>query len=169
MLTFFLSLQQPAIEGDLPPLTPSLLVLLKGNNFDSLWFLLQIQRSKVKSSISATTNRPSTGMTKQPRWQECGAGRKRVADCRLRVLTRRGGSGLATCFLGPGGHSSSLLSFSGPVSPAQCPPPQASKQHRLKRYHSQTYGNGSKCDLNGRPREAEVRVSLERGKLLLPQ
>ncbi|ELK35076.1 Protein OS-9 [Myotis davidii] len=35
---------------------------------------------------------------------------------------------------------------------------KASKQHRLKRYHSQTYGNGSKCDLNGRPREAEVRV-----------
>ncbi|XP_040838912.1 protein OS-9 isoform X8 [Ochotona curzoniae] len=34
---------------------------------------------------------------------------------------------------------------------------KASKQHRLKRYHSQTYGNGSKCDLNGRPREAEVR------------
>lgn len=36
--------------------------------------------------------------------------------------------------------------------------PQASKQHRLKRYHSQTYVNGSKCDLNGRAREAEVRV-----------
>lgn len=35
---------------------------------------------------------------------------------------------------------------------------QASKQHRLKRYHSQTYVNGSKCDLNGNPREAEVRV-----------
>ncbi|KAK2101947.1 Protein OS-9 [Saguinus oedipus] len=35
---------------------------------------------------------------------------------------------------------------------------KASKQHRLKRYHSQTYGNGSKCDLNGRPREAEVRI-----------
>lgn len=35
---------------------------------------------------------------------------------------------------------------------------QASKQHRLKRYHSQTYGNGSKCDLNGNPRETEVRV-----------
>nr|XP_045008641.1 protein OS-9 isoform X2 [Jaculus jaculus] len=34
---------------------------------------------------------------------------------------------------------------------------KASKQHRMKRYHSQTYGNGSKCDLNGRPREAEVR------------
>ncbi|XP_036025653.1 protein OS-9 isoform X2 [Onychomys torridus] len=34
---------------------------------------------------------------------------------------------------------------------------KVSKQHRLKRYHSQTYGNGSKCDLNGRPREAEVR------------
>lgn len=35
---------------------------------------------------------------------------------------------------------------------------QASKQHRLKRYHSQTYVNGSKCDLNGNPRETEVRV-----------
>lgn len=46
---------------------------------------------------------------------------------------------------------------------------QASKQHRLKRYHSQTYGNGSKCDLNGRPREAEVRVSLPRRKENGPQ
>uniref|UniRef100_A0A6I8PF17 Endoplasmic reticulum lectin n=1 Tax=Ornithorhynchus anatinus TaxID=9258 RepID=A0A6I8PF17_ORNAN len=34
---------------------------------------------------------------------------------------------------------------------------KASKQHRLKRYHSQSYGNGSRCDLSGRPREAEVR------------
>ncbi|XP_012030040.2 protein OS-9 isoform X3 [Ovis aries] len=39
----------------------------------------------------------------------------------------------------------------------------ASKQHRLKRYHSQTYGNGSKCDLNGRPREAEVRFLCDEG------
>lgn len=103
-------------RSGLPPLIPSL--LLKGNNCDSLWFLLQIQRSKVKCSTSATTNRPSTGMMKQPRWQECGDGRERVADCRLGVLTRRGGSGLATSFLGSGGHSSSLLSFSCPISPA---------------------------------------------------
>ncbi|EPY82923.1 protein OS-9 precursor [Camelus ferus] len=40
---------------------------------------------------------------------------------------------------------------------------EASKQHRLKRYHSQTYGNGSKCDLNGRPREAEVRFLCDEG------
>ncbi|XP_052021846.1 protein OS-9 isoform X2 [Apodemus sylvaticus] len=40
---------------------------------------------------------------------------------------------------------------------------KASKQHRLKRYHSQTYGNGSKCDLNGKPREAEVRFLCDEG------
>ncbi|XP_045409457.1 protein OS-9 isoform X7 [Lemur catta] len=40
---------------------------------------------------------------------------------------------------------------------------KASKQHRLKRYHSQNYGNGSKCDLNGRPREAEVRFLCDEG------
>ncbi|CAK6443256.1 unnamed protein product [Pipistrellus nathusii] len=40
---------------------------------------------------------------------------------------------------------------------------KASKQHRLKRYHSQTYGNGSQCDLNGRPREAEVRFICDEG------
>ncbi|XP_074836137.1 protein OS-9 isoform X2 [Carettochelys insculpta] len=40
---------------------------------------------------------------------------------------------------------------------------KASKQHRLKRYHSQTYGNGSRCDLSGRPREAEVRFLCEEG------
>lgn len=40
---------------------------------------------------------------------------------------------------------------------------KASKQHRLKRYHSQTYVNGSKCDLNGRPREAEVRFLCDEG------
>lgn len=51
--------------------------------------------------------------------------------------------------------------FSYPLHPAWRSL-QASKQHRLKRYHSQTYGNGSKCDLNGRPREAEVRVRLKR-------
>lgn len=47
-----------------------------------------------------------------------------------------------------------------PLDPPQnlFPPPQASKQHRLKRYHSQSYVNGSRCDLTGRPREAEVRV-----------
>ncbi|XP_067880859.1 protein OS-9 isoform X2 [Heterodontus francisci] len=40
---------------------------------------------------------------------------------------------------------------------------KASKQHKLKRYHSQTYVNGSKCDLNERPREAEVRFMCEEG------
>ncbi|XP_009992254.1 PREDICTED: protein OS-9, partial [Chaetura pelagica] len=35
---------------------------------------------------------------------------------------------------------------------------EASKQHRLRRYHSQTYVNGSRCDLTGRAREAEVRA-----------
>ncbi|XP_032405664.1 protein OS-9 isoform X2 [Xiphophorus hellerii] len=40
---------------------------------------------------------------------------------------------------------------------------KASKQHKLKRYHSQTYVNGSKCDLNGNPRETEVRFVCEEG------
>uniref|UniRef100_A0A8C5EQR7 Endoplasmic reticulum lectin n=1 Tax=Gouania willdenowi TaxID=441366 RepID=A0A8C5EQR7_GOUWI len=40
---------------------------------------------------------------------------------------------------------------------------KASKQHRLKRYHSQTYVNGSKCDINGNPRETEVRFICEEG------
>ncbi|KAJ8260149.1 hypothetical protein GJAV_G00177640 [Gymnothorax javanicus] len=40
---------------------------------------------------------------------------------------------------------------------------KASKQHRLKRYHSQSYVNGSKCDLNGKPRETEVRFLCEEG------
>lgn len=40
---------------------------------------------------------------------------------------------------------------------------KASKQHRLKRYHSQSYINGSKCDLNGNPRETEVRFVCEEG------
>ncbi|XP_030632512.1 protein OS-9 isoform X2 [Chanos chanos] len=40
---------------------------------------------------------------------------------------------------------------------------KASKQHRLKRYHSQNYVNGSKCDLNGNPRETEVRFLCEEG------
>ncbi|XP_075966551.1 protein OS-9 [Anarhichas minor] len=40
---------------------------------------------------------------------------------------------------------------------------KASKQHRLKRYHSQTYVNGSKCDLNGNHRETEVRFVCEEG------
>ncbi|NXO93743.1 OS9 protein, partial [Certhia brachydactyla] len=35
---------------------------------------------------------------------------------------------------------------------------KASKQHQLRRYHSQSYVNGSRCDLTGRAREAEVRV-----------
>ncbi|XP_057701122.1 protein OS-9 isoform X2 [Corythoichthys intestinalis] len=40
---------------------------------------------------------------------------------------------------------------------------KTSKQHRLKRFHSQTYVNGSKCDINGNPREAEVRFVCEEG------
>uniref|UniRef100_A0A4W5KYI4 Endoplasmic reticulum lectin n=1 Tax=Hucho hucho TaxID=62062 RepID=A0A4W5KYI4_9TELE len=40
---------------------------------------------------------------------------------------------------------------------------KASKQHRLKRYHSQSYVNGSKCDLNGSPSETEVRFVCEEG------
>lgn len=47
------------------------------------------------------------------------------------------------------------------LSPCHCPYcPQATKQHQLKRYHSQSYVNGSRCDLTGRAREAEVRVSV---------
>lgn len=40
---------------------------------------------------------------------------------------------------------------------------KASKQHRMKRYHSQSYVNGSKCDLDGTPRETEVRFVCEEG------
>ncbi|KAF4078743.1 hypothetical protein AMELA_G00185030 [Ameiurus melas] len=40
---------------------------------------------------------------------------------------------------------------------------KATKQHKLKRYHSQSYVNGSKCDLNGSPRESEVRFVCEEG------
>ncbi|OCT95765.1 protein OS-9 [Xenopus laevis] len=40
---------------------------------------------------------------------------------------------------------------------------KASKHHRLKRYHSQMYVNGSKCDLNGKSREMEVRFMCEEG------
>ncbi|KAJ7999144.1 hypothetical protein DPEC_G00212350 [Dallia pectoralis] len=40
---------------------------------------------------------------------------------------------------------------------------KASKQHKLKRYHSQSYVNGSRCDLNGSPRETEVRFVCEEG------
>lgn len=40
---------------------------------------------------------------------------------------------------------------------------KASKHHKLKRYHSQTYVNGSKCDLNGKSRETEVRFMCEEG------
>ncbi|XP_051562824.1 protein OS-9-like isoform X2 [Myxocyprinus asiaticus] len=40
---------------------------------------------------------------------------------------------------------------------------KASKQHKLKRYHSQSYVNGSKCELNGNPRETEVRFVCEEG------
>ncbi|NXO49132.1 OS9 protein, partial [Aramus guarauna] len=40
---------------------------------------------------------------------------------------------------------------------------QASKQHQLKRYHSQNYVNGSRCDLTGRARETEVRFLCEEG------
>ncbi|XP_031423946.1 protein OS-9 isoform X2 [Clupea harengus] len=42
---------------------------------------------------------------------------------------------------------------------------KASKQHRLRRYHSQSYVNGSKCDLNGNPRETEVRFACEEGSV----
>lgn len=83
------------MEGDLPSQFSSLLVLLEGSNHNLLWLLLQIQRSKVKFCISATTNRPSTGMMKQPRWQECGIGRERGPGCRLRAMKRRGGLELA--------------------------------------------------------------------------
>ncbi|MGH0133857.1 UNVERIFIED_CONTAM: hypothetical protein FKN15_017415 [Acipenser sinensis] len=40
---------------------------------------------------------------------------------------------------------------------------KASKQHRLKRYHSQTYVNGSTCDLSRALRETEVRFMCEEG------
>ncbi|KAM8867076.1 protein OS-9 isoform 2-T2 [Synchiropus picturatus] len=40
---------------------------------------------------------------------------------------------------------------------------KSSKQHKLRRYHSQTYVNGSKCDINGKPRETEVRFICEEG------
>uniref|UniRef100_A0A8C5P695 Endoplasmic reticulum lectin n=1 Tax=Leptobrachium leishanense TaxID=445787 RepID=A0A8C5P695_9ANUR len=40
---------------------------------------------------------------------------------------------------------------------------KASKHHRLKRYHSQVYVNGSNCDLNGKSRETEVRFMCEEG------
>ncbi|NXW90665.1 OS9 protein, partial [Alopecoenas beccarii] len=40
---------------------------------------------------------------------------------------------------------------------------KATKQHQLKRYHSQSYVNGSRCDLTGRAREAEVRFLCEEG------
>ncbi|NWI87979.1 OS9 protein, partial [Pitta sordida] len=40
---------------------------------------------------------------------------------------------------------------------------KASKQHQLRRYHSQSYGNGSRCDLTGRARQAEVRFLCEEG------
>ncbi|KAL2091050.1 hypothetical protein ACEWY4_013313 [Coilia grayii] len=42
---------------------------------------------------------------------------------------------------------------------------KASKQHRLRRFHSQSYVNGSKCDLNGNPRETEVRFACEEGSV----
>ncbi|KAM3935199.1 protein OS-9 isoform 2-T2 [Leptodactylus fuscus] len=40
---------------------------------------------------------------------------------------------------------------------------KASKHHKLKRYHSQMFVNGSKCDLNGKFRETEVRFVCEEG------
>ncbi|NXU93094.1 OS9 protein, partial [Xiphorhynchus elegans] len=40
---------------------------------------------------------------------------------------------------------------------------KASQQHQLRRYHSQSYVNGSRCDLTGRAREAEVRFLCEEG------
>ncbi|RMB88141.1 hypothetical protein DUI87_35477 [Hirundo rustica rustica] len=40
---------------------------------------------------------------------------------------------------------------------------KASKQHQLRRYHSQSYVNAPRCDLTGRAREAEVRFLCEEG------
>ncbi|XP_071499732.1 uncharacterized protein [Diadema antillarum] len=39
------------------------------------------------------------------------------------------------------------------------------KRHRLNRYHSHRYGNGSKCDLTGKPREVEVRFMCAENQL----
>uniref|UniRef100_UPI00358E8731 protein OS-9 isoform X2 n=1 Tax=Myxine glutinosa TaxID=7769 RepID=UPI00358E8731 len=38
-----------------------------------------------------------------------------------------------------------------------------SRKHRLQRYHSQRYVNGTPCDLNGMARETEVRFTCEDG------
>uniref|UniRef100_A0A8C4PXL5 Endoplasmic reticulum lectin n=1 Tax=Eptatretus burgeri TaxID=7764 RepID=A0A8C4PXL5_EPTBU len=38
-----------------------------------------------------------------------------------------------------------------------------SRKHRLQRYHSQRYVNGTPCDLNGKARETEVRFTCEDG------
>ena len=35
-----------------------------------------------------------------------------------------------------------------------------SNHNRLQRFHSQFYSNGTKCDLTGEPRKAEVRVGV---------
>ncbi|XP_008947504.1 PREDICTED: protein OS-9, partial [Merops nubicus] len=40
---------------------------------------------------------------------------------------------------------------------------KASKQHRLKRYHSQSYVNGSRCDLTGRARRLPPQFLCEEG------
>lgn len=107
--------------------------------------LPQSRRSKETFSSSATTSRRSTGTTRRPR---CG-------------------------LPPPQGHHRPLAQPSyetagnpqGSPSPSRSSPPspQASKQHRLKRYHSQSYVNGSRCDLTGRAREAEVRVRPQGG------
>ncbi|XP_041458370.1 protein OS-9-like isoform X1 [Lytechinus variegatus] len=41
----------------------------------------------------------------------------------------------------------------------------AAKRHRLNRYHSHRYVNGSNCDLTGKPREAEVRFLCAENEL----
>lgn len=101
----------------------------------------QSRRSKETSSSSATTSRPLTGTTRAPR------------------------SGLRGGAASPNPLRDSGESPGIPVPiPLSRPPRQASKQHRLKRYHSQSYGNGSRCDLTGRAREAEVRVRPRCGR-----
>ncbi|NXK01437.1 OS9 protein, partial [Corythaixoides concolor] len=62
-------------------------------------------------------------------------------------------------------NGSGVAELLHPMGAAPClvKVPRASKQHRLKRYHSQSYVNGSRCDLTGRAREAEVRFLCEEG------
>lgn len=39
-----------------------------------------------------------------------------------------------------------------------------SRKNRLNRYHSHSYVNGTKCDINGKPRQAEVRFHCAEGE-----